>query len=96
MSRWKYNIARRKIQRTEEDYRSLRKKKWLLISLILVLVIGAGYYYNYVYNTPIKRIEQLVKKYEANKRILNNIDEMTKYVESDEFQKEMEDHKKKN
>ncbi len=78
--RWKYH---------------LRKKKWLLISLIAVLLIGSGYYYHFVYNTPTKRIERLLKEYEENKRILNTIDEATKHIETEEFQKEMEEIKKR-
>ena len=73
----------------------LKKNKWLLASLIAVLVIGSGYYYHFIYNTPIKRIERLVEKYEQNKKLQNNIDEVTKYVESKEFQDEMEDNKKR-
>jgi len=74
----------------------LKKNKWLLVSLIAVLVIGSGCYYHFIYNTPIKRIERLVEKYEKNKKLQNNIDEVMKYVESKEFQDEMEEYKKKN
>jgi hypothetical protein len=80
---WKYHRSRRKTT----------KRKWIAISGIVVLVIGAGSYYHFAYNTPIKRIERLVKKLEENKRIQKAIDESTKYVESEEFQKKIEDSK---
>ena len=37
----------------------------------------------------------MVEKYEKNKKLHNNIDEVTKYVESKEFQDEMEEYKKR-
>jgi len=73
----------------------LKKNKWLLASLITVLIIGSGYYYHFIYNTPIKRIERLVEKYEQNKKLQNNIDEIMKYFGSKEFQDEIEEHKKR-
>lgn len=73
----------------------LKKNKWLLVSLIFFLVVGSGCYYHFIYNTPIKRIERLVEKYEKNKQLQNNIDEVTKYVEKKEFQDEMEENKRR-
>ncbi len=80
-SSWKYHRSRRKTT----------KKKWIAISGIVVLVIGSGSYYHFVYNTPIKRIERLIKKYEENKKTLKAIDEITEHIESEEFQKEIEE-----
>ncbi len=81
--------------RGEGDCGKSKMRKWIAISLIVVLFIGAGSYYHFVYNTPIKRIERLVKKLEENKRIKKAIDESTKYVESEEFQKKIEDTKER-
>jgi|ETN01SMinimDraft_1059929.scaffolds.fasta_scaffold51736_1 hypothetical protein len=73
----------------------LKEKKWFLITSVATLVIGLGCYYHFVYNTPQKRIERLVEKYEENKRSLKNIDKLSEFFETEEFKKEMEEHKKK-
>ncbi len=72
-----------------------KMRKGVVISGIVVLVIGAGYFYHFVHNTPIKRIERMAKKLEENERMQKAVDEITEYVESEEFQKKIEDTKER-